>query len=267
MDSLHSVILKLRSLNEAAISPTQGHHAQALLLKLISISDPRLADSLHDETSARPYTASTLQGKFSKAGKGHTVIRGGSYLVRFTFLNDALFAAFLDATLKEAGKTQRLESAEFHIEQVVMGEKEFPLCGHISYSGLAERAGTEREFRLRFLSPTAFRSAGKRNVIMPDASLVFGSYLARWTKFSPLKAPEGLEKVLKGMTLSRYKLQTRILHFTNYQEVGFEGECCFDVTGNPGEERLKWLNTLADFALYCGTGAKTTMGMGQTRRT
>lgn len=68
------------------------------------------------------------------------------------------------------------------------------------------------------------------------------------------------------MTLSRYKLQTRILHFINYQEVGFEGECSFEITDDTDEERLKWLNTLADFAFYCGTGAKTTMGMGQTRR-
>ena len=166
MDSLHAVILKLHSLNEAAISPTQGHHAQALLLRLISASDAQLADRIHDETSTRPYTASTLQGKFRKAGNAHTVIPGGSYIVRYTFLNDALFTAFLDATLKEAGKTHHLESAEFHVEQVVMGEKEFPLCGHISYNGILDGAATEREIPLRFISPTAFRSAGKRNVII-----------------------------------------------------------------------------------------------------
>lgn len=180
MDSLHSVILKLRAVNEAAISPTQGHHAQALLLKLISSSNARLANGLHEESSARPYTTSTLQGKFHKKGNSHTIIQGGSYMVRYTFLNDALFSAFLDATLKQKEKTHHIESAEFHIEQVVMGEKEFPLCGHISYSGLFERAGTECEILLRFLSPTAFRSAGKRNMIMPDTSLIFGSYLARW---------------------------------------------------------------------------------------
>ena len=31
-------------------------------------------------------------------------------------------------------------------------------------------------------------------------------------------------------------------------------------------EMLRLVNLLADFAFYCGTGYKTTMGMGQTRR-
>ena len=31
-------------------------------------------------------------------------------------------------------------------------------------------------------------------------------------------------------------------------------------------EMLRWVNLLTDFAFYCGTGYKTTMGMGQTRR-
>jgi CRISPR-associated endoribonuclease Cas6 len=35
---------------------------------------------------------------------------------------------------------------------------------------------------------------------------------------------------------------------------------------NSDVDKLKALNALADFAFYCGTGAKTTMGMGQTRR-
>jgi len=38
------------------------------------------------------------------------------------------------------------------------------------------------------------------------------------------------------------------------------------VTGPMEEEMLKQVNALADFAFYCGTGYKVTMGMGQTRR-
>ncbi len=41
-----------------------------------------------------------------------------------------------------------------------------------------------------------------------------------------------------------------------------------DVTLRPtiDTECLQIANCLANFAFYCGTGYKTTMGMGQTRR-
>ena len=38
------------------------------------------------------------------------------------------------------------------------------------------------------------------------------------------------------------------------------------VPGPMDEEMLKQVNVLADFAFYCGTGYKVTMGMGQTRK-
>ena len=34
----------------------------------------------------------------------------------------------------------------------------------------------------------------------------------------------------------------------------------------PLRKHVRLFNALVDYAIYCGTGAKTTMGMGQTRR-
>jgi len=47
---------------------------------------------------------------------------------------------------------------------------------------------------------------------------------------------------------------------------GFVGKCTFRLKGHPSSDIIKALNTLADFAFYSGTGMKTTMGMGLTRR-
>ena len=70
----------------------------------------------------------------------------------------------------------------------------------------------------------------------------------------------------RATRIAKYKLETRILHFGSYQEIGFEGKCTVEIAPEVPEETVRSLNALADFAFYCGTGAKTAMGMGQTRR-
>ena len=100
--------------------------------------------------------------------------------------------------------------------------------------------------------------------------------------------------------MDRIDSRSQMLDYGRYRQRGFVGTCQFhfleDIEGDdsfldddlpapweadledpppvypppvPGpleEERLREVNLLADFAFYCGTGYKTTMGMGQTRR-
>jgi CRISPR-associated endoribonuclease Cas6 len=47
--------------------------------------------------------------------------------------------------------------------------------------------------------------------------------------------------------------------------IGFVGECSFRLlVDDPYWQRLA--DTLAAYAFYCGTGHRTTVGLGQTRR-
>ena len=48
--------------------------------------------------------------------------------------------------------------------------------------------------------------------------------------------------------------------------MGFVGRAFFEVAPKAGEDLARRVNALADFAFFCGTGKKTTMGMGQTVR-
>jgi len=265
MTALYAVLLKLKADGEAIISPTQGHHAYGLFLSLIRQSSPRMADELHGSDSMKPFTISPLQGKFQRTGKSLKVVDASEYSIRLTFLKEDVFACFMDAALKAATQPLRLESAVFYIDHVVLHHDDSPLCHHQSYEELFAESACETKITLRFLSPTAFRSGGKRNVLFPAASLAFGSYLNRWQHFSPVEVGEPTAEFLESIVVARYKLNTHILHFKAYQETGFEGECTFELPAGVGEDCLKAMNALADFAFYCGTGAKTTMGMGQTR--
>jgi CRISPR-associated protein, Cas6 family len=44
------------------------------------------------------------------------------------------------------------------------------------------------------------------------------------------------------------------------------GEVSYRILGDAEPLVIKQINALADFALYCGVGRKTPMGMGMTRR-
>jgi CRISPR-associated endoribonuclease Cas6 len=44
------------------------------------------------------------------------------------------------------------------------------------------------------------------------------------------------------------------------------GEVSYRILGNVDALTIKQINVLADFALYCGVGRKTPMGMGMVRR-
>ena len=266
MTALYAALLKLKADGEATISPSQGHYAYGLFLALIRQSSPKMADELHGSDSIKPFTISPLQGKFQRAGKNVKVIDASEYSIRLTFLQEDVFAYFMDAALKAASQHLRLESAIFHIDHVVLHHEDSPLCHHQSYEELFTQSTPERKVRLQFLSPTAFRSGGKRNVLFPEASLVFSSHLNKWQYYSPIKINEAMVKALPDIVVARYKLNTRILHFNAYQETGFEGDCTFELPADSDEHTIKTINALADFAFYCGTGAKTTMGMGQTRR-
>ena len=266
MHSVYAVILRLKSQGEATISLTQGHHAHALFLSLLAQASPGIADQLHEPTPVKPFTVSTLQGKFQRSGRSLRVAEGSDYTVRLTFLAEDLFSHFMDAVLKASNRLLRLESATFQIDRLLLSRQDSALCHHQSYEELLSESPADRKIALQFLSPTAFRSGGKRNVLFPDSSLVFGSYLSKWQHYSPRTMDEAISKCWGSIIVARYRLNTRILHFDSYQETGFEGSCHYELPTGLHEDAVRAINALADFAFYCGTGAKTTMGMGQTMR-
>ena len=260
---IYSISVVLQPLAEAVIPLAHGYHAYAFFLNLMGRSSPSVAEALHSSDQAKPFTLSPLEGKFGRAKRGFLKIFPLSrYSMRLTFLQGDLFARFLDGALKWGNKTIELGPAVCHAVEVnTMGS---PACNFHSYQGLLEQAYAERKIELEFTSPTAFRSGGKRNVVFPEPQLVFGSYLAKWQAFSPIKMDTDLSPWLEKTIVARHKLETRILSFGSYQEVGFTGKCQFELSQDTPEEVVIALNALADFAFYCGTGAKTTMGMGQT---
>lgn len=267
MSNLYSTVLKLKALNDAVISPTQGYRTHALFLNLLQRRTPVLASELHDMVDQKPFTVSPLCGKFKRAGKLNGVSIGFDYWIRLTFLREEVMAHLLDAVARHPVEEPLcLEKANFRLEELVTTRNRHPMCAHTSFSELIENARADSVLTLEFTSPTVFRRAGQRNVIFPEPRLVFGSLLNRWNNSSHVKFEDDLSRHLDSIILTRYQLKTHILHFDGYQEVGFEGNASYQIPDSLSDGQKCQLNALADFAFFCGTGAKTTMGMGQTRR-
>lgn len=267
MSSLHAILLKLKLEADAVIPPTHGHNAYAMFMELLRKSTPRLAAELHNPSPLKPFTISPLQGKFQRISKGLLKVNAGAECsFRLTFLRGDVFAYFMDAVLKSTGHPLAVSSAIFFIDSVVVDQSESQQCKHQDYEEVFSSACPSPKISLQFLTPTAFRSGGKRNVLFPEAKLVFNSYFSKWQHFSPIKMVDSLTKYWQDIILARYRCVTRMLDFGTYQETGFQGNCVYELPDFLNEDQVKALNALADFAFYCGTGAKTTMGMGQTRR-
>jgi CRISPR-associated endoribonuclease Cas6 len=265
---LYSIVLKLKAEQDATISPTQGYYGYALFLSLLNSVAPDLAHHVHSTEEAKSVTISPLQGKFLKVtGKEVIISKGAEYWFRLSLLEDTVFANFLHSLLKgEKNREIQLESAIFSLTDVITEPNNSPWAKFDSFHSLWERSIPQRKITLQFLSPTAFRSKG-RNIIFPEPELVFSSYLSKWNAYSPISFDDSLKsRIFPQLIATRYKLQSHILDFKTYKEVGFEGVCTFEIKQNVSEETLRQINALADFAFYAGTGAKTTMGMGQTRR-
>jgi len=266
MTALYSVVLRLKAENDAVVSPTQGPHAYALFLDLLGQSSQVMADRLHRDDAHKPFTVSPLLGRFNRAGAGVAIVQGAEYGIRLTFLSDDIYAHFMDAACKAAERPLHLEAAVFGLQQVCFNYRQSPLCRMSSYEELYYGDRADHSLKLKFTSPTVFRSGGKRNILVPEPGLVFSSYLRKWQQFSPLKYADSLAKSLRALNLAWHRLRTYRWHFNDYVETGFEGECLFKIPEDMDLSTVRAVNALANFAFYCGTGAKTTMGMGQTRR-
>jgi CRISPR-associated endoribonuclease Cas6 len=90
-------------------------------------------------------------------------------------------------------------------------------------------------------------------------------WLKKWNRFAPLRLHEDANRFAQEcLAVSRYRLETRPVRFGSATIVGFVGRCTYRFL-NHDRYWMSVLHLLAAFSFYCGTGHKTTMGMGQTR--
>jgi len=273
---LLSVVLTLRPLQAQMAVPPLGRASHALLLNAVQWADAALAQQVHAGSESRPFTASGLIGVSRAIG----LRLDRTYTLRFTALTapvaQALLAAIkADASPVHVGAEVRLADANFRIEAIDPGaatEHPHPWAAMTRYEDLSApwllgRVAPTKHVTLHFASATAFKSSG-RHVPVPLPAWVFGSLLDKWNAFAPVAFPPELRRYAEEcLALSMYQLRTRGVPVKEGGlRVGAVGTARYVAT-NYDRYWLSLINVLADFAIFAGVGAGTTMGLGQCRKT
>lgn len=199
------------------------------------------------ENAPRPFRVSTLA----------TYDGGASF--RIALLDDALFDPLVDGLRREPFVLDRERRIEIADVPDPIGQ---------TYRDMLAHASTAPRLTLEFLTPTSFHVNGLAYVL-PDPMRVFESYWKAWNAFAPANArfnADWLGWAADNIAISRMRLGTGVLRFAEHDQIGFVGLVQFAAQDRADEAALGVFNTLADFAFYCGTGHKTSQGMGQTRR-
>ncbi len=256
-----TITLRQTSQEEWTAPEATGGFVRALFYELLRSKSPDLAEEIHGSSSDAPFTVSPmLRLRGSAEGKRPT------YRVRFTTLTEPVFDAACQAIypLHTTGTPVGISKAQFEVQNLDFRQQK-RMCRLARYQDLA-RTRPERIIPFRFLTPTAFKN-GKMNVPLPIPRLMFGGYLRKWNTFAPegLRIDESLlAEVEESVLISRHDIESRTLALGTMKMVGFTGECALTASNGIRPESLRALNTLARFAFFSGTGAKTTIGMGQT---
>jgi CRISPR-associated endoribonuclease Cas6 len=223
-----------------------AHHAT--FFQWLERGDAEIARRVHNEHDPKPYTVSPL------------IREGDAAQFRITLLDDALLPAL---------QTGIAQNPSVRIAWATLELADAPRLTRKSYAQIANAAGEMPTITLRFDSPTSFRSHDM-HYPLPDPVMVFASYLARWNAFAPelLHISETwLEWLQQSVAVTRFNLESRVVKFKDFIQVGCVGTVQYSVMRQqPDRGGIAPLNALASYAEFCGTGHKTTQGMGQTIR-
>jgi CRISPR-associated endoribonuclease Cas6 len=255
----YAIVLPLRQTNEVPLPTAADEYAHAAFFDLLARIDPALATQLHDLADRKPFT-------FCLFREPHidTPVR-----LRLTCLENALFPVLADALLRGAAQDGiRIGDAHFSLTCLLTTANAHPLAGSARYAELWTEAQAAETVRVRFVSPTVFRSQ-RRDILWPEPRLVWQSWARAWCRNvgsdgTQLDEARLVALAESGVIVERHRLQTRKVVLKAGGQMGFVGECIYSLRDLDAADR-RALMALAHFAFYAGTGRKTAMGMGQTR--
>jgi CRISPR-associated endoribonuclease Cas6 len=237
--------------------------------------DFELSSYMHDGQSEKPFTVSSLLGTELLPQSHHQQVVQAHQPYQWTVTALATeVATWMQNWSKALPKEMRLRSGTFTIANCTIA---YPAT---TYAQLWEKAEaisaernsagtTERTLCFTFLSPTSFRHYGN-HLPLPMPDLMFKSYLRRWNHFVDLEfdSHDFKQWVSENVIILRHQLQSSKVQAGKQGSVtGFTGAIQFGLTAkaknNPDYVQL--IYALEQLAPYCGTGHKTTFGLGQTR--
>jgi CRISPR-associated endoribonuclease Cas6 len=259
---LVGIVLELESQQTRSLYAQYTIGLHAWLLEQVRQIDPTLSATLHDEQTEKAFTLSGLQGALSSQSRQFQLQAGQTYQWSITALSKPV-SQWLVQWLQQRPEVVDLRHAPLTIRQVAIA------LPPTTYAQLWATDYSADTVNLSFLSPTSFRRKGQ-HFPLPLPFNLFHSYLRRWNLFSeiPFDQDEFLYWVDESILILRHRLESiKVLAGKKGTITGFTGAIEFGISAKaePDQEFEHLFFALAALAPYCGTGHKTTFGLGQTR--
>lgn len=261
----HNIAVKLHLPEDYREPANVGQQLHGLFFYLLDLVDPVLSKKLHDNDGPAGFSLSGIQ-RLKLNGKicnWFRISTADDHLGRVA--NDSI-----NQVVSSAQELQLGQTGNVLLETFTSGDFSPHLSTHyLSYEELIQQAAHNEAIVLEFKTPTAFNISGKAKTL-PDPSLCFKHYLRQWTTFDPGRFQQQeikdlVNKFKNNIRVAEYSSQSRASCMKGYLQHGFVGAAIFELF-ELDDETIHNINALADFSFYCGTGYKTTMGMGQTFR-
>ena len=266
---LLSLVITLKTPQPVSLAYDQGRALAAEFLDWVSAIDPALSIKLHSEQNLpRPFTVSNLSG-LPRPKDGMVLIPKDRLIwFRITSIAPELTAFIIERLIPSLPGEFCLSESRFEIVQATLDPQKHFWAGHTSYQDLLEQyllRGNSPKIKLHFASPTTFHTRGLHlPYILPEKAL--GSWLACWNAWSAVTLPfDLLDEADRRVAVSYYNMRTLPVRYGKATLIGGVGQCTFLVVSSDPYWRHV-VNALSAFAFYCGTGVKTALGLGQTRR-
>ncbi len=240
---------------------TIGLHAW--FLNQVRQSNPVLSTLLHDKQEDKAFTLSGLDGSLLPSGTGFRIRADRLYRWTISALSQPV-AQWLAQWVKQLPEIVELRNAPLLIRQVAIAHPP------TTYAQLWQTPQLRPpHITLSFTSPTSFRRKGL-HLPLPWPPNVFHSYLRRWNCFSGMAIePEPfLDWVETSVLIRQHRLASvRTVAGKKGTVTGFTGAVELSLSPKAQQDRdaEQLFFTLVQLAPYCGTGHKTTFGLGQTR--
>jgi CRISPR-associated endoribonuclease Cas6 len=259
---LVGLVFDLEATDSASLYSQYTIGLHAWFLHQVQQVDPGLSAYLHDGESEKPFNISALEGQLLPSGKQLRLEAKQTYHWHINALSQKV-ALFLKEWLTNLPKTIELSGTPLQITQVSIAH------APTTYAHLLQTSKQPSLVNLSFISPTSFRRKG-HHFPLPVPENLFHSYLRRWNDFSnmPVHQESFLEWIDENVIIHQHRLQSeKVAAGKRGSVTGFTGAISLGLSraGLANADFTKLFYALVQLAPYCGTGHKTTFGLGQTR--
>lgn len=244
----------------ATLLPQYTTTLHAWFLDQVRSINPTLSAQLHDAES-KPFTISGLEGNIGTNGGKLQIYAEQTYRWRVTAFSPTVME-WLVLWLQNLPPNIELRYAPLQIQSVSYFLKP------TTYNQLFQTK-KDKKLTLSFVTPTSFRRKG-HHFPLPLPVNVFHSYLRRWNQFSkmPFDDEAFLDWIDESVVINRHQLESvKVAAGKKGLVTSFLGAIEYSLINTTQKQQQfeQLFTTLGQFAPYCGTGHKTTFGLGQTR--